>query len=97
MQKTCIDRTIHQHQVDFAKGVNSMEVEAARLIGAGLAAIGAGAAAAGVGYIWGSFLQGALRNPEAANGEQARLYIGFAVTELLGLIAAVIGFILLFG
>ncbi|MBC2778219.1 ATP synthase subunit c family protein [Parasphingopyxis marina] len=74
-----------------------MEVEAARLIGAGLAAIGAGAAAAGVGYIWGSFLQGALRNPEAANGEQARLYIGFAVTELLGLIAAVIGFILLFG
>lgn len=74
-----------------------MEVEAARLIGAGLAAIGAGAAAIGVGFIWGSFLQGALRNPAAADGEQARLYIGFAVTELLGLIAAVIGFILLFG
>mgnify|MGYP005999858679 CR=1 FL=1 len=41
-----------------------MDPEAAKLIGAGLAAIGAGMAAIGVGNVFGSFLEGALRNPE---------------------------------
>ena len=44
-----------------------MDAEAAKLIGAGLAAIGAGLAAGGVGNVFGSFLQGALRNPAAAD------------------------------
>ena len=47
-----------------------MDLEAAKVIGAGLAAIGVGAAAAGVGIVFGSFLQGALRNPAAADGQQ---------------------------
>ncbi|MBF5066520.1 F0F1 ATP synthase subunit C, partial [Salmonella enterica subsp. enterica serovar Istanbul] len=34
-------------------------------IGAGLAAIGIGLAALGVGNVFGSFLEGALRNPGA--------------------------------
>ncbi|MEO7654762.1 MAG: F0F1 ATP synthase subunit C, partial [Sphingomicrobium sp.] len=50
-----------------------MDLEAAKVIGAGLAAIGVGAAAAGVGNVFGSFLQGALRNPAAADGQQGRL------------------------
>jgi len=45
-----------------------MELASAQVIGAGLASIGVGAAAAGVGYVFGSFLQGALRNPSAAGG-----------------------------
>lgn len=40
-----------------------MDAEAAKLIGAGLAAIGAGMAAIGVGNVFGSFLESALRNP----------------------------------
>jgi hypothetical protein len=44
-----------------------MDAEAAKLIGAGLAAIGAGLAAGGVGNVFGSFLQGALRNPAAGS------------------------------
>ncbi len=51
-------------------------------IGAGLAAIGIGAAALGVGNVFGSFLEGALRNPGAADGQQGRLFIGFAGAEL---------------
>ena len=43
-----------------------MDAEAAKLIGAGLAAIGAGLAAGGVGNVFGSFLESALRNPGAA-------------------------------
>ena len=73
-----------------------MDAEAAKLIGAGLAAIGAGLAAGGVGNVFGSFLQGALRNPAAADGQQGRLFIGFAAAELLGLLAVVVAMIQLF-
>jgi F-type H+-transporting ATPase subunit c len=71
-------------------------IEAAKLIGAGLAAIGVGTAAIGVGIVFGSFLQSALRNPAAADGQQGRLFIGFAAAELLGLIAFTIAILILF-
>ena len=73
-----------------------MDAEAAKLLGAGLAAIGAGLASLGVGNVFASFLEGALRNPGAADGKQGRLFIGFAAAELLGLLAFVIAMILVF-
>ncbi|HVM38753.1 MAG TPA: F0F1 ATP synthase subunit C [Sphingomicrobium sp.] len=73
-----------------------MEAEAAKLLGAGLAAIGVGMAALGVGNVFGSFLGSALRNPGAADSQQGRLFIGFAAAELLGLLAFVVAMILLF-
>jgi len=73
-----------------------MDAEAAKLLGAGLAAIGCGLAALGVGNVFASFLDGALRNPGAADGQQGRLFIGFAAAELLGLLAFVIAMILVF-
>lgn len=73
-----------------------MDLEAAKMIGAGLAAIGTGAAAIGVGFVFGSFLQSALRNPAAADGQQGRLFLGFALAELLGLMAFTIALLILF-
>ena len=73
-----------------------MDFEAAKMVGAGLAAIGVGMAALGVGNVFGTFLESALRNPAAADGQQGRLFIGFAAAELLGLLAFVIAMILLF-
>lgn len=73
-----------------------MDAEAAKVLGAGLAAIGAGIAALGVGNVFAAFLEGALRNPAAADGQQGRLFIGFAAAELLGLLAFVIAMILVF-
>lgn len=73
-----------------------MDANAAKLLGAGLAAIGVGIAALGVGNVFGSFLQGALRNPAAADGQQGRLFIGFAAAELLGLIAFALAMIILY-
>jgi F-type H+-transporting ATPase subunit c len=73
-----------------------MDLAAAKVIGAGLAAIGVGLAALGVGNVFGSFLESALRNPAAADGQQGRLFIGFAAAELLGLIAFVVAIIILF-
>jgi F-type H+-transporting ATPase subunit c len=73
-----------------------MDFHSAQVIGAGLAAIGVGAAAIGVGNVFGSFLESALRNPAAADGQQGRLFIGFAMAELLGLIAFTIAILILF-
>jgi F-type H+-transporting ATPase subunit c len=73
-----------------------MDFESAKVIGAGLAAIGTGVAAIGVGGLFGQFLQGALRNPGAADSQQGRLFLGFALTELLGLMAFTVALLLLF-
>jgi len=73
-----------------------MEAEAAKLLGAGLAAVGAGLASLGVGNVFAKYLEGALRNPGAADGQQVRLFIGFAAAELLGLLAFVVAMILIF-
>jgi F-type H+-transporting ATPase subunit c len=73
-----------------------MDAEAAKYIGAGLAAVGLGLAALGVGNVFAQFLAGALRNPGAADSQQGRLFIGFAAAELLGLLAFVVAMILLF-
>ncbi|GGE73721.1 MULTISPECIES: F0F1 ATP synthase subunit C [Sphingomonas] len=73
-----------------------MDPVAAKLLGAGLAAIGVGLAALGVGNVFAAFLSGALRNPSAADGQQGRLFIGFAAAELLGLLAFVIAMVLVY-
>ena len=73
-----------------------MDVATASKIGAGLAAMGAGFAAIGVGTIFGQYLNGVARNPEADAKLGGRVIFGFAVTEALGLISAVIAFVLAF-
>ena len=73
-----------------------MDASAAKLIGAGLAAMALIGAGIGVGNVFGSYLSGALRNPSAADGQQGRLFIGFAAAELLGLIAFVVAILILF-
>ncbi len=71
-----------------------MDANAAKMIGAGIAAIGCGIAAIGVGNVFAAFLDGALRNPSAADSQQGRLFIGFAGAELLGLLSFVIAILL---
>ena len=73
-----------------------MDLASAQVIGAGIAAIGIGVAASGVGNVFASFLEGALRNPSAADGQQGRLFIGFAAAELLGLIAFAVSMMILY-
>ena len=73
-----------------------MEVEAAKAIGAGLATLGMLGAAVGVGNIFSGFLQGALRNPSAAQSQFGNLIFGFAVTEALGIFSLLIALLLLF-
>jgi F-type H+-transporting ATPase subunit c len=73
-----------------------MDVQSAKMIGAGLAAIGMGLAAVGVGTIFGNFLLGALRNPSAAAGQLGNAFVGAALAEGLGIFAFVIALLLMF-
>lgn len=72
-----------------------MDVSAAAMIGAGLAAIALAGAGVGIGTIFGSYLQGALRNPAAAPQFQPMVWIGFALAEATGLFGLVMAFIIL--
>jgi F-type H+-transporting ATPase subunit c len=73
-----------------------MDPQAARYIGAGLAAMGMIGAGIGLGVLFGNYLNGALRNPSAAPSQQPMLFLGLALTEALGIFALVIAFLILF-
>jgi F-type H+-transporting ATPase subunit c len=73
-----------------------MDAEAAKYLGAGIAAIGMGLAAIAVGTLFAFFLQGALRNPAAADSQRPNLIFGFAVTEALGIFSLLVALLLLF-
>ena len=70
--------------------------EMGKFIGAGLATIGLGGAGIGVGHIAGNFLSGALRNPSAAPGQMANLFVGIAFAEALGIFSFLIALLLMF-
>ena len=80
-----------------------MEMEAAIVIktgmayiGAGLACAGMGFAAIGVGNVVGNYLSGALRNPSAAAGQMATMFIGIAFAEALGIFSFLVALLLMF-
>lgn len=73
-----------------------MELEAAKMIGAGIATLALAGVGIGLGNIFGSFLSGALRNPSAAPKVFGNLLLGFALTEAVALFALVIAFLILF-
>ena len=52
-----------------------MELEAAKMIGAGLAAIALAGAGVGIGIIFGNYLSGAMRNPSAAQKQFPNLLV----------------------
>lgn len=73
-----------------------MEVEAARMIGAGLATMALAGVGVGMGLLFGNFVAGALRNPSAAPKVFGNAMLGFALTEAVALFALVIAFLILF-
>lgn len=72
-----------------------MEVEAAKMIGAGLACFALIGAGIGIGNIFGNYLAGALRNPSAAKSQFTNLLLGFALAEATGLFGLVVAFVIL--
>lgn len=73
-----------------------MDVEAAKYIGSGLAAIGMAGAGVGLGVLFSGYLQAAIRNPAAAASQQPMLFLGMALTEAMGIFALVVSLLLRF-
>ncbi len=73
-----------------------MDASAAKLIGAGLAAIGMIGAGIGVGNIWASYITAISRNPASKADIGASIWIGFAVTEAIALFALLVALMALF-
>lgn len=74
-----------------------MDVEAAKLVGAGLAVIGLGGVGAGIGNIFASFISSVARNPAARGEVFPSTMLGFALVEAVALYALLISFLILFG
>jgi F-type H+-transporting ATPase subunit c len=82
-----------------------MELEAAKMIGAGLAVIGLSGVGVGIGNIFSSLISSIARNPASsiARNPATRPQIfpmamlGFALVEAVALYALLISFLVLFG
>ncbi len=73
-----------------------MEVDAAKLIGAGLAVVGLGGVGAGIGNIFATTISSLARNPSARSIINQPMWLGFALVEAVALYALVIALMLLF-
>jgi ATP synthase F0 subunit c len=71
-------------------------IEAAKLIGAGLAMSGMIGAGAGIGIVVGGAVQAMGRNPDAAGLIQTNMILGIAFAEAVAIYALVVAFIILF-
>ncbi len=73
-----------------------MDVNAARLIGAGLAMIGTIGAGLGIGVVVNGAVQGMARNPDASGLVQTNMILGIAFAEAVAIYCLVIALIILF-
>ena len=73
-----------------------MEIESAKIIGAGLAVIGLGGVGAGIGSIFAALVTAIARNPSARSEVFPVGMLGFALVEAVALYALMIAFFFLF-
>ena len=73
-----------------------MDVDAARLIGAGLAMIGTIGAGLGIGVLVNGAVQGVARNPDAAGTVQTNMILGIAFAEAVAIYCLVVALFILF-
>jgi F-type H+-transporting ATPase subunit c len=74
----------------------TMELDAAKMVGAGLAVIGLGGVGAGIGNIFSSLIGSIARNPAARGQVFGLAMLGFALVEAVALYALLISFLILF-
>jgi len=73
-----------------------MDVDAAKLIGAGIAVVGLGGVGAGIGNIFATAIASLARNPAAQPIIQLPMFLGFALVEAVALYALVVALMLMF-
>jgi ATP synthase F0 subunit c len=73
-----------------------MDVDAARLVGAGLAMIGTIGAGLGIGVLVNGAVQGIARNPDASGAVQTNMILGIAFAEAVAIYCLVVALLILF-
>ena len=73
-----------------------MEVEAAKMIGAGIAVVALAGVGVGIGNIFAALVSSIARNPAARDNVFGIGILGFALTEAIALFALVIALLMLF-
>jgi len=71
-------------------------LEAAKLIGAGLATIGVAGSGVGIGTVFGALVSATARNPSLKQALFGYTILGFAVVEAIALFALMMAFLILF-
>lgn len=74
-----------------------MELDAAKMLGAGLAVIGLSGVGIGIGNIFSALVSSVARNPAARGNIFPLSMLGFALVEAVALYALVIAFLILYG
>jgi len=72
-------------------------MDAARLVGAGLATIGMAGSGVGVGVVFAALILGCSRSPGLLEQIFSYAILGFALSEAVGLFALMIAFLILYG
>lgn len=73
-----------------------MLLEAAKLIGAGLATISLAGSGVGIGIVFSALLTSLARNPSLARQLFSYAILGFALTEAIALFGLMMAFLILF-
>lgn len=73
-----------------------MEVQAAQMIGAGVAVIGLAGVGVGIGNVFATTIATIGRNPSIQPRITGLMWIGFALVEAIGLFALLIAFMVMF-
>lgn len=73
-----------------------MIVNAAKLLGAGVATVGLTGAGIGIGVVFGAFVLGIARNPSLEQKMFRYTIMGFALTEAMALFVLMMAFLILF-
>lgn len=71
-------------------------IMSAKLIGAGMATVGIIGAGIGIGVLFGALLISISRNPYMEDKFLKYLFLGFALTEAMGLLAVMMSFLILY-
>ena len=76
--------------------LRGMSVQAAKLVGAGMATVGLTGVGAGIGIVFGSLVMAYARNPGLKQQLFGYTILGFALTEAIALFALMMAFLILF-
>jgi F-type H+-transporting ATPase subunit c len=76
--------------------INKLMIQAAKIIGTGLATTGLIGAGVGIGVVFGALILGVARNPSLRGQLFSYAILGFAFAEATGLFALMMAFLLLY-